>query len=160
MFTPPPSTTRPIHPLNTLSGGESQRLKLCQLLASTNPQSAVRNPQSNLLILDEPTTGLHFSDIERLLAVLDQRLESRDWIVGGDYTIADMICFPWVLIARRLGADLGPFPRLAAWRQRIKDRPAVQRAIDVGKDHRRVKPPTDDERKLLFEQSAATVRRS
>ena len=50
-------------PLNTLSGGEAQRLKLCQLLAS--PSGSV----NTLLILDEPTTGLHFTDIEKLLTV-------------------------------------------------------------------------------------------
>ncbi len=55
-------------PLNTLSGGESQRLKLCKLLAdSTASKQASSLPK--LLILDEPTTGLHFSDIENLLTV-------------------------------------------------------------------------------------------
>ncbi|MGC6460050.1 MAG: excinuclease ABC subunit UvrA [Akkermansiaceae bacterium] len=49
--------------LNTLSGGEAQRLKLCQLLTSTT------GSVNSLLILDEPTTGLHFSDIEKLLTV-------------------------------------------------------------------------------------------
>ena len=49
--------------LNTLSGGEAQRLKLCQLLTSTS------GSVNTLLILDEPTTGLHFSDIEKLLTV-------------------------------------------------------------------------------------------
>ncbi|MGJ8672278.1 excinuclease ABC subunit UvrA [Rubritalea sp.] len=52
-------------PLNTLSGGESQRIKLCQLLAKT--KKVTENGQ--LLILDEPTTGLHFTDIEKLLQV-------------------------------------------------------------------------------------------
>ena len=50
-------------PLNTLSGGEAQRLKLCQLLTSTS------GSVNTLLILDEPTTGLHFTDIEKLLTV-------------------------------------------------------------------------------------------
>ena len=50
-------------PLNTLSGGESQRLKLCQLLQSST------TPEKKILILDEPTTGLHFIDIEKLLTI-------------------------------------------------------------------------------------------
>ncbi len=53
--------------LNTLSGGEAQRLKLCQLLTSTT------GSVNTLLVLDEPTTGLHFSDIEKLLTVTHLR---------------------------------------------------------------------------------------
>ncbi len=57
-------------PLNTLSGGESQRIKLCQLLAKAKPmRGGEGDGSSGLLILDEPTTGLHFKDIERLLEV-------------------------------------------------------------------------------------------
>ncbi len=98
-------------------------------------------------------------EYDRLLGVLDERLRDRDWIVGGEYTIADMICWPWVLIAKPLGAALGPFPHLAAWRARVKERPAVQRAVDLGKELRRKAPPDEAERKLLFEQSSAHLRR-
>jgi GST-like protein len=98
-------------------------------------------------------------EYDRLLGVLDERLRDREWIVGGEYTIADMICWPWVLIARPLGADLTPFPHLAAWRRRIKERPAVQRAVDLGKEFRRRAPPDEAERKLLFEQSSAHLSR-
>ena len=97
-------------------------------------------------------------EYDRCLGVLERRLEGRDWIVGGAYSIADMICWPWVLIAKPLGASLDPFPRVADWRRRIKERPAVQRAVDLGKELRRKAPPSDEERKLLFEQTAASVR--
>lgn len=56
-------------PLNTLSGGEAQRLKLCQLLTSTT------GSVNTLLILDEPTTGLHFTDIEKLLTVFHRLVD-------------------------------------------------------------------------------------
>lgn len=98
-------------------------------------------------------------EYDRLLAVLDRRLEGRNWIVGADYTIADMICWPWVLIAKPLGASLNPFPHLSAWRARVKDRPAVRRAVDLGKELRRQTPPDDEERRLLFEQNSAHLRR-
>ena len=98
-------------------------------------------------------------EYDRLLGVLDARLAGREWIVGGEYTIADMICWPWVLIAKPLGASLEPFPHLAAWRARIKERPAVRRAVDLGKEFRRQAPPDEAERKLLFEQSSAHLRR-
>jgi GST-like protein len=96
-------------------------------------------------------------EYDRCLGVLERRLEGRDHIVG-DYSIADMICWPWVLIAKPLGASLDAFPNVAAWRQRIKQRPAVQRAVDLGKDLRRKAPPDEAERKLLFEQTAESVR--
>ena len=77
-------------PLNTLSGGEAQRLKLCTILIETNskkksaPQrgtnpdnsSLITDNESALLILDEPTTGLHFGDIEKLLAVFQKLVDS------------------------------------------------------------------------------------
>ena len=56
-------------PLNTLSGGEAQRLKLCQLLTST------KGSINTLLILDEPTTGLHLKDIEVLMSVFHRLVD-------------------------------------------------------------------------------------
>ena len=78
-------------PLNTLSGGESQRLKLCQLLTKS------KGVERKLLILDEPTTGLHFEDIEKLLAVFGRLTEkghsllviehNLDVIAAADYVL-------------------------------------------------------------------------
>lgn len=92
-------------------------------------------------------------EYDRCLGVLERRLESRDYMLGA-YSIVDMISWPWVLIAKRLGAVLDPFPNVSAWRERLKERPAVKRAVDLGKDLRRRAPPTDEERKILFEQTA------
>ena len=72
-------------------------------------------------------------ETERNLAVLERRLTDRPFIMGEEYTIADMQAFPWVFISKKLGAPLDDFPQLAAWRETIKQRPAVQRAIDLGK---------------------------
>jgi len=90
------------------------------------------------------------------LGVLERCLEGRDYILGA-YSIADMICWPWVLIAKPLGASLDSFQNVAAWRNRIKIRQAVQRAVDLGKDLRSTSAPTQEERKLLYEQTAETV---
>ncbi len=88
----------------------------------------------------------------RCLKVLDTRLQGRDWIVGNDYSIADMMCWPWVLIAKAMQLSLDEFPNLARWRAAVKDRPAVQAGVALGKDSRRQRPPTDEERKILFGQ--------
>ena len=97
-------------------------------------------------------------EYDRCLGVIERHMEARDYFLG-DYSIVDMIAWPWVLIAKPLGADLTSFPNVAAWRNRIKVRPAVQRAVDLGKELRRSGPPSDEERKLLYEQTAESVTR-
>jgi GST-like protein len=66
---------------------------------------------------------------ERLNRVLDERLQSRAWIAGGDYSIADMATQPWAYYVERHGFDPAHYPALVEWRQRIEARPAVQRAL-------------------------------
>ena len=97
------------------------------------------------------------NEYDRCLGVLERRLEGRRWLVGEAYSIADMMCWPWVLIARPLGASLEGFPQVRAWRQAIKERPAVRRAVDLGKELLRREPPGEDERRLLFRQNARTA---
>jgi excinuclease ABC subunit A len=84
--------------LNTLSGGEAQRLKLCQLLAGT-PSSSGKT--SKLLILDEPTTGLHFSDIENLLTVFQKLVDSGHTLLVIEHNLDVIKSADWIL-------DLGP----------------------------------------------------
>ncbi len=96
------------------------------------------------------------NEYDRCLGVLDRRLADRPFILG-DYSIADMICWPWVLIAKPLGQSLDDFPNVKRWRQAVKERPAVRRAVDLGKELRRTKPPSDAERGVLFNQTARTV---
>ena len=96
------------------------------------------------------------NEYDRCLGVLERRLEGREYILG-DYSIVDMICWPWVLIAKPLGQPLDAFPNVSRWRQAVKARPAVQRAVDLGKEFRRSAPPSDEERKILFGQTARTV---
>ena len=90
-------------------------------------------------------------EYERCLGVLERRLEGRDFILG-EYSVADIACWPWVLIAGPLGQSLDGFPNVARWRQVIKQRPAVQAGVDLGKELRRSAPLTDDERRILFNQ--------
>ncbi len=98
------------------------------------------------------------NEYDRCLGVLERRLAERPYILGQDYSIADMICWPWVLIAKPLGQSLDDFPQVARWRQAVKERPAVRRAVDLGKEFRRNAPPSEDERKILFGQTAKSVR--
>jgi len=94
-------------------------------------------------------------EYDRCLGVLERRLEGRGYILG-DYSIADMIAWPWVLIAKPLGQPLDDFPNVARWRNAVKERPAVRRGVDLGKEFRRNAPPSDEERRILFNQTART----
>jgi GST-like protein len=49
-------------------------------------------------------------------------------------------------------------PSVARWRAAVRDRPAVKRGVDLGKELRRAAPPSDEERKILFYQTATTGR--
>ena len=93
-------------------------------------------------------------EYHRCLGVLERRLDGRDHLLG-EYSIVDMACWPWVLIARPLGQLLDEFPNVSAWRQRVKERPAVRAGVDLGKAYRRQAPPSETERKILFNQRTA-----
>jgi GST-like protein len=100
----------------------------------------------------------YLGEYDRNLAVLENRLEDRDYILG-DYSVADMISFPWVLIAKPLGASLDRFPNVAAWRGRIKERPAVRRAVDLHKDRQNRGETNAQNNNILFNQNADSLLR-
>ena len=99
------------------------------------------------------------NEYDRLLAVMDVRLRNRDFLAG-DYSIADIASFPWVLPYRRLGNDLDNFPNLRRWFDTLKERPAVQRGINLGKSWRRNEAKNEKARALMFDQNAETVRKA
>ena len=85
---------------STLSGGESQRIKLAYFLSMNDTGSKVKN-QKILFIFDEPTTGLHFYDVEKLLKSFDALLEKGHSIVVVEHNIDVIKAADWVI-------DLGP----------------------------------------------------
>ncbi|HEY3178967.1 MAG TPA: glutathione S-transferase N-terminal domain-containing protein [Casimicrobiaceae bacterium] len=65
-------------------------------------------------------------ETRRLYGVLDQRLVDREFIAG-DYSIADVACYPWIVPHRGHGQNLAEFPNLSRWFEAMRARPAVQR---------------------------------
>jgi len=85
---------------STLSGGESQRIKLAYFLSLTD-QGTRSKPQKILFIFDEPTTGLHFYDVEKLLKSFDALLAKGHSIVVVEHNLDVIRSADWVI-------DLGP----------------------------------------------------
>jgi len=88
-------------PLNTLSGGESQRLKLVGHLLEHRPKANAAKTKTNLLIFDEPTTGLHFDDIAMLMKVFHRLVENGDSLLVIEHNVDVIRSADWVI-------DLGP----------------------------------------------------
>jgi GST-like protein len=95
------------------------------------------------------------NEVNRLYGVMNTRLADRPYLAG-DYSIADMACYPWVRPYKNQGQDLAEFPHLDAWFKRVQHRPAVARGIKVGEDVRaQWDLATDKEaQKILFGQRA------
>ena len=96
------------------------------------------------------------NEYDRLLAVMDVRLRDREYLAG-DYSIADIASFPWVMPYKRYGQDLDKFENLRRWFDSIKSRPAVRRGCDVGKDWQRDEARNEKARAMMFGQNAQTV---
>lgn len=105
-------------PLNTLSGGEAQRLKLVRHLSGGNTSGA-------LLLLDEPTTGLHREDVARLLKVFEKLVDAGNGIIVVEHNPDVLKSADWVV---ELGPDGGPEGgRIVA--QGTPDKVAVGRTV-------------------------------
>jgi GST-like protein len=98
----------------------------------------------------------YVKETNRLYGVLDRQLAGREFIAG-DYTIADMACYPWIVSHEKQGQKLEDFPNIHAWFERIKARPATAKAYAWEK-LRENATMTEDEKKVLFGQTATSVR--
>ncbi|NJR77490.1 glutathione binding-like protein [Sphingomonas corticis] len=96
----------------------------------------------------------YVKETNRLYGVLDRRLEGRAFIVGDDYTVADMACFPWILPEAQ-GQDMAQFPNLARWHAAVKARPATERAYAKGREvQAQPVEMSEEQKKVLFGQTA------
>jgi GST-like protein len=106
---------------------------------------------------DVPYARRRYADeYDRLFAVMDVRLRDREFLAG-DYSIADIASFPWVMPYRRLGNDLDKFPNLRRWFDVVKARPAVQVGVDLGRAWKRDEAMNEKARALMFNQTSETV---
>jgi GST-like protein len=128
-------------------------------MANLGPMAGQNNHFSNYAVDKIPyAIDRYRNEVNRLYGVLNTRLADHAH-VAGDYSIADMAIYPWIVPYERQGQKLEDFPHLKRWFDAIKARPAVERAYEKAKG---VNPNaggirTAEERAILFGQTAASV---
>lgn len=100
----------------------------------------------------------YVNETGRLYAVLDKRLSDREF-VAGEYSIADIAIYPWIVPYERQNQKLEDFPNLQRWFETIKARPATIRAYEKAEAFKSQAISPEQSRDLLFNQSANTVKR-
>jgi len=123
-------------------------------MAGQNHHFAIYAPEKLPYAIDR-----YVKETSRLYGVLNKRLTGRDFILGKQYTIADMAAYPWV-IPERQGQDMDDFPNLKRWHAAIRARPATTRAYARIKEinPQRAGIRTEEERKILFGQDRSVVK--
>ena len=97
------------------------------------------------------------NEYDRLLGVMDNILSEREYLAG-DYSVADMASFPWVTAYKRYEVDLNRFKEVRRWFDTMKNRPAVRKGMDVGKDERTfAQKPTKESLKMMFQQDSDSI---
>lgn len=100
----------------------------------------------------------YVNETARLYAVLDKRLSDREF-VAGDYSIADIAAYPWIVPYESQSQKLEDFPNLKRWFETIQARPAVIRAYEKAEAFKNQALDLQKSRDLLFNQSAKTIQR-
>jgi GST-like protein len=98
----------------------------------------------------------YVKETNRLYGVLNKQL-GKERFVAGDYSIADMAIYPWILGYKGQQQDLNEFPNIKRWLDEISARPATIRAMEIGKGFHATAPTSPEARKILFGQSAKSL---
>ncbi|MBM3645554.1 MAG: glutathione S-transferase family protein [Alphaproteobacteria bacterium] len=112
---------------------------------------------------DQSYAVRRFTDeANRLYGVLNNRLHKHRWLAGDEYTIADMICYPWTINWKFQGQDIEEFKHFKRWHEEMAARPAVAKGMAVGSDLSVdvTKLPPEEQariRKLMYNQRAIPV---
>ena len=130
-------------------------------MGGLGPMSGQNNHFANYAVDKLPyAIDRYRNEVNRLYGVMDKRLADHAFLAG-DYSIADMACYPWVVPWERQGQNIADFPHLKRWLEAIAARDAVKRAYAKAKE---INPNpggirTAEERAILFGQTAQSVER-
>ena len=129
-------------------------------MGNLGPMSGQNNHFSHYAVDKLPyAIDRYRNEVNRLYGVLNRRLADRSYLAG-EYSIADMASYPWVVPHERQGQKIADFPNVKRWLDAIAARPAVARAYALAND---VNPNqggirSAEERAILFGQTAESVR--
>jgi GST-like protein len=131
-------------------------------MANLGPNSGQNNHFSNYAVDKIPyAMDRYRNEVNRLYGVLNRRLAEHEY-VAGDYSIADMASYPWIVPYKNQSQNIDDFPHLKRWLETIRERPATVRAYakakEVNPNYGQPTIRTEEERKLLFGQTAAVVK--
>ena len=143
------------------AGGESGQLVPGQ--GAAGGEDAVAHEASDVLVagIDHGLGCGTLKDFPRY-GVMELGLFKSPYLAAGEYTIADMICYPWAAGWKLRKIDLGEFPNVKRWMEELEARPAVQKAMAAGAEYQEdVAKLSDEEKtrraKLLYNQRATPI---
>ena len=99
----------------------------------------------------------YVKETNRLYGVLDRRLGVQRFLAGSAYSIADLAAYPWIVPWQMQSQDLAQFPALKRWFEEIAARPATVRAYACAAAFQNPAVVTEESRKILFGQTAASA---
>jgi len=120
-------------------------------MAGQNHHFAMYAPEKIPYAIDR-----YVNETNRLYGVLDRRLAERDFLAG-DYSIADMAAYPWIVPHARQGQNLDDTPNLKRWFEAVGGRPATVAAYARGEPYAGRPAVTEEGKKILFGQTAANI---
>lgn len=97
-------------------------------------------------------------EVQRLHRVLNKRLAEAEFLAGQEYSLADIVTFPWIRNPERRNITLDDYPHVKRWHDTVAARPAVQRGVAVLAEHQRRGPMTDAEREVMFGRTQFAMR--
>ena len=100
----------------------------------------------------------YVKETSRLYGVLNKHLSDGRQYIAGDYSIADMACYPWVVPHVRQQQNIKEFQFLYEWFERIRYRPATLKAYELANTVNTAPTVSEEAKKLLFGQDAKTVK--
>ena len=126
-------------------------------MANLGPMAG-QNGHFNIYAPEKVPYAIHryVNETNRLYAVMNKRLADREYLAG-DYSIADMASYPWIVPYPSHQQNLDDFPHLKRWFEAIKARPATVRAYEKGQSLNPNPVITAEAKRILFGQSARNV---